>query len=113
MNDVIDRSVLINMVGDDPTIHIHLLTKFVETSSQIIPEILEACRSRDNADAISDLAHKLKSSSMAMGAIELGKICYTLESAGKSSDWETILGLEPRLVPLLTSIKEYVTELQG
>jgi len=113
MNDAIDRSALIKMVGDDPAIHTHLLTKFVDTSAQIIAEILDTCRHRNNAETIADLAHKLKSSSMAMGAIELGQICSALESAGKSSDWITIAELESRLDPILSSIREYVGELKG
>ena len=106
-NEVINISILKQMVGDDPDLHRELFEEFVVSTSDNIKKIQDAYSNRDAVEIVSS-AHKLKSSSKAMGAVELSEVCQGLETAGKAENWKQIDNMVPQLDTLLTSITHYV-----
>ncbi|MCB2101958.1 MAG: response regulator, partial [Rhodobacterales bacterium] len=103
----IDPKALTALVGDDPEMCRQLLADFVEPSWRYIGEVKEGVRSA-SAISVAQAAHKLKSSSRAVGANELADLCLQLEAAGKAGDWEGIGAAAPRLDGLMQDVEAYV-----
>lgn len=85
----LDVSVLVTMVGDDPDTIGELLRGFGKSMQSLTTQM----RSEWNdgmTRSVSDAAHKLKSSSRAVGAMALGDFCATLENAGKTEKHDEI-----------------------
>ena len=61
--------------------------------------------------AVAKAAHKLKSSSKSVGALQLGEVCEKLEAAGNSNNWNEIEKLAPIVEPLMQEVKKYVDAL--
>ena len=78
-------SSLSELIGDSPAMHRRLLEKFLVTALAQVTLIMEAC-AVDNATAIADVAHPLKSSARTVGAMALGELCQSLQSAGRAND---------------------------
>jgi HPt (histidine-containing phosphotransfer) domain-containing protein len=57
-------------------------------------ELLSAYAAGQNRH-VEALAHKLKSSSRAVGALQLGELCAALERAGKTQDARALAALIP------------------
>ncbi|MBC8211953.1 MAG: Hpt domain-containing protein [Gammaproteobacteria bacterium] len=106
----IDHAVLTRMVGDNSDIHRHLLAKFISLTPATIQQIHQAC-SQQQAEAVTQYGHTLKSSARAMGANELAEVCQQLEIMGGSQNWPQIAQLELRLDPLMAAIMDYVNSL--
>ena len=75
-----DAATLVAMVGDNPKLHLRLLAKFLENAEQQMDELQQAARD-GNFAAAADLAHSLKSSARMVGALALGELCESAESA--------------------------------
>ena len=67
----------------------------------------EAYTARD-ADGVRFHSHKLKSSSRAIGAMDLGELCANLESAGRNNAWSEIEQLYPQLNPAMAAVVAYI-----
>ena len=65
----------------------------------------------ESANEVKAGAHKLKSSSLSVGAKEMAEVCLALEDAGKENDMEKISELTPKLEPLFRLVQEYVQTL--
>mgnify|MGYP006188639559 CR=1 FL=1 len=61
---------------------------------------------------VGELAHRLKSSSRAVGAMQLGEICAALEQAGRNQDGDRIPGLAGDLAAALDAAAHRMTEPQ-
>jgi CheY-like chemotaxis protein/HPt (histidine-containing phosphotransfer) domain-containing protein len=81
----IDLSVLKSMVGDDEATLRELLQDYERSARQALEEIGRAHAGGD-AEHVGAVAHRLKSSSRAMGAVLLGDLCAQLENACKKQD---------------------------
>jgi CheY-like chemotaxis protein len=73
--------VLELMVGDNPTMHHSLLERFLLNSQEQVEAIVLAVGVGDLSAAI-DVAHTLKSASRMVGALRLGELCESIETAG-------------------------------
>ena len=80
-----DASTLVAMVGENPALHLRLLSKFLENASQQMQALQQAVVERDFG-AAADLAHSLKSSARMIGALQLGDLCEGAESAWADRD---------------------------
>ena len=80
-----DATVLTNMVGDNPAMHRRLLEKFLLSTNEQVTRIVAAAATEDTATA-GNIAHALKSAARTVGALQLGELCATLETAGKAGD---------------------------
>jgi len=76
---------LIELVGNNPGIHQRLLQKFLINTEKQVAQISAAATSDDCATA-ADVAHTLKSAARSVGALRLGELCQSLESAGRAGD---------------------------
>ena len=86
---VMDVSVLEALVGDDPVIVNEFLTDYLASSRDNMEE-MHAVLAVGDARQVGSLAHKLKSSSRAVGALALGDLCAELENLGKTEDMDAI-----------------------
>lgn len=91
---ILDLSELAARIGDDEDIQREFLNVFREQMSPLAAQINEAAGSRD-LNRIGALAHRLKSSSRAVGAMDLGAVCARIEEACRKEDTN-------ELGPLLT-----------
>ncbi len=85
----VDPTALNAIVGDDPEVHREFLEAFIPQAVQIIEEINEAY-GKHNGHRISELGHKLKSSSRTIGANPLADLCQELEKQGKEGNWQAV-----------------------
>jgi PAS domain S-box-containing protein len=74
----VDLDVLRTMVGDDPQTMQELLVEYLRSARDQVAELRLAWRAGDHRHA-GAIAHKLKSASRAVGAVELGDLCAALE----------------------------------
>ncbi|MFM1897299.1 MAG: hypothetical protein RLZZ385_2373 [Pseudomonadota bacterium] len=82
---VYDGAMLPSLVGDDGVVLAGFQNDFLRSAQQTADAIYSAS---DAADwlRVGDLAHSLKSSSRAIGAMALGETCAGLEQAGRCHD---------------------------
>ena len=104
---VIDRSMLTQLVGDDPEKHQYLLNTFVDTTPEIIADI-EAAFSERNAEMLVAHAHKLKSSARSMGAFKLFELCQTLEKNAANQQWAVLSVIVGRIGHAYRDVVGYV-----
>jgi CheY-like chemotaxis protein len=103
----VDPSFLKSTFGDDPELIKEILGDYVTPAINIVAEIDKAFAAKD-ADAVAKAAHKLKSSSRAVGADGLADLCQTLEKAGKAGDLAVIEINMPQLPGLFSAVIEYI-----
>ena len=103
-------SFLRETFGDDPETISEILRDYLESALAIVGEIDAAFNARASVE-VGDAAHKLKSSSRAVGANAVAELCEILETAGKAADWDTIEVQYPTLAPAMAAVRTYVEAL--
>jgi len=93
-----DSTVLPRLVGSNAQVQRRLLDTFLQRSEELVTNLGNSIAVGEPA-RIADIAHQLKSPAFSVGAMQLGKLCEQLESAGKANDMQTIHVLADRLVP--------------
>jgi PAS domain S-box-containing protein len=81
----LDLAVLRSVVGDDADITRELLEEYLGSIQRLSVELKDHCLAARGRDA-GAVAHKLKSSSRSVGALDLGELCARLEEIGKTAD---------------------------
>ncbi|MEG3618207.1 transporter substrate-binding domain-containing protein [Magnetovibrio sp. PR-2] len=107
---IVDPSYLRDTFGDDDDLINGILKDFVEPARVIKGEI-DAAFEAKNPSEIGAAAHKLKSSSRAVGAHSLADLCLELETAGKGGDWGRIEELHPSLAGIVADVTAYIENL--
>jgi two-component system sensor histidine kinase/response regulator len=105
----VDISVLEALVGNDLEIISDFLQDFNHNATEVAAELIAACHS-GQAEQVSVAAHKLKSSSRAVGALVLGELCEEIEHAAENSGLdltELVLRFETEMV----AVREYLNKL--
>ena len=82
-----------DMLGDDEAV-LEVLEVYSTSASEGVQVIRDAMERR-NDEAIGAAAHRLKSSSFAIGAAVLGQLCAELEAAAAARDWTAIDNARP------------------
>jgi two-component system sensor histidine kinase EvgS len=100
---VLDLSILRETFGDDERRVGKLLDQFLAIADTLVSGIEEQAKA-GNAEALADASHRLKSSSLTVGAFALAEACDALEEAGRSADWPGVAETRPRLVPALEAV---------
>ena len=103
----VDIGALRSLFGDDDDEIREIFAAFVEPTEATVAEILDAVAGQSATDVASQ-AHKLKSSSRAIGAHNLADLCVALEDAGKEEDWSTIGAVAPQLDGALQAVRSFV-----
>ncbi len=106
----IDPAALRDVFGDDDETFKEILNEFIEPGSSNVEEIKAAYEER-SAQQVAAAAHKLKSSSRAIGANYLADLCLSLETAGKADDWDAIDLEAPKLDTAISDVIEYINAL--
>jgi HPt (histidine-containing phosphotransfer) domain-containing protein len=99
---------LVAAVGDNPQIHRKLLGKFQVSARELVGTMGEAVAAQRWKDA-GAVAHKLKSSARAVGALRLGEWCHRLERAGFELDGATCTSLIALLEPAFAEADASIT----
>jgi CheY-like chemotaxis protein len=76
-----DDQALERLVGDDPALLADFRQRFVVAALSTMDEMRRAA-SRTDMATLADLAHRLKSSGRAIGAVSLAACCERIERAG-------------------------------
>jgi signal transduction histidine kinase/ActR/RegA family two-component response regulator/HPt (histidine-containing phosphotransfer) domain-containing protein len=98
---ILDQSVLdgfLQMAG--PEVAVVLLRELLDAYSEDVPQRLvdiEEAIAQTNSEALRQSAHALRSSSINLGAVEVGELCRELEQMGKSGTTEGAQKLYPQL----------------
>ena len=106
----VDVSVLKALVGDDPAVVDEFLREFRLDARLIAEELRCACEA-GRAKAGGAAAHKLKSSSRAVGALALGELCEMMDQAGRSGQVEALMALLPLFQAEMTAVDDYLEAL--
>jgi PAS domain S-box-containing protein len=107
-----DPAYLKETFGDDPRLIKEILDDYVTPAAAIVEEIESAFARRD-AGAVGAAAHKLKSSSRAVGADALADLCVALEGAGKAGDWNGLEAGVPKIRGLLETVIGHIRKFQA
>ena len=110
---VVDVTVLGGLVGDDPETIREFLSDYLVAARTAAMEMRAAC-SADEAQLVSAIAHKLKSSSRSVGTLALGDLCAGLENLGKAGNMAAIgqgmVQFETALMEAETAIEEMLRQ---
>lgn len=106
---VLDGAVLQELFGSDEELHGHILSEFHESLSGYCSEFDAAWQAQSLA-AIKSVAHKLKSSALTVGAVELAEVCSELEAAGKGQAWSQVSAIYPQLKPAIDAVRQYIAQ---
>ncbi len=108
----LDVAVLQKTIGDDPAQVPGFLSFFLSTALKQAGEIRAASGTGDAAQA-GATAHKLKSSSRAVGALALGELCAELEQCGKAGELQALRARLPALDAELARVQAQIDALCG
>jgi CheY-like chemotaxis protein/HPt (histidine-containing phosphotransfer) domain-containing protein len=103
VSKALDVSVLERLVGNDPDVVQGFLSEFRTSAGRIATKLRLACVERQSMEA-SNQAHKLMSSSNAVGALALGELCLKMETAGRAGNVEEMAALLPRFEHELNAV---------
>ena len=80
-----DSSALTKMIGNNPAVQNRLLNRYLELTRDQVASIATAAMADDTKTMVAE-AHKLKSASRSIGAMNLGDVCEQIEVAGRNDD---------------------------
>ena len=103
----LDVNVLKDLVGDDPEIIQDFLMEYQQTASRLVEELRRAFASGD-LKGVGSVAHRLKSSSRAVGARSFGERCQQMETAARADDQPAVVaaidGFDDHFAAVLAAI---------
>jgi CheY-like chemotaxis protein/HPt (histidine-containing phosphotransfer) domain-containing protein len=103
----VDVNVLKALVGEDDATIRDFLHDFHISAATIAVDLRIACATFQ-ATAVSDLAHKLKSSARSVGALVLGELCSEMEKSGKAGDNGALALLLPKFDQELANVERFL-----
>jgi len=110
--DVLDETVLKRLkemtAGSDPAFFKQVIRMYIDQSAELVKSIAIACREK-NATQLAQDAHKLKGSSLNVGAKKVSDTCLRLERNGKNGETN---GCEPLVAQLQRDFSEAAAELE-
>jgi PAS domain S-box-containing protein len=106
---ILDITVLAGLVGGDSSLVEELARDYQRSARQAAAEVRAAVGSTDWA-AVGAVAHKLKSSSRAIGALAMGECCAGLERAGKAGDGSAAEKLLSEFESALSAVIDAIDE---
>ncbi|MCF8168334.1 MAG: response regulator [Rhodoferax sp.] len=104
-----NRSEFARNVGSNPSTQTRLLLKFQSGADTQLAAIVDACE-RADCTAAAALAHKLKSAARAVGLLQLGGWCETIEQMGSVGD---LAGCQRTALVLVHSYREAQQEINA
>ncbi len=110
MDIALDLTALKSMFPGEELLQRAILQEFKSTAGLCMEELDAALENRDS-HGVRLLAHKLKSSSFAIGAEALGQYCEDLESSATETAWEPTRLHVWQLKASMTSVISQIEEL--
>ena len=104
---VVNLGVLQEAVGDNPAVHRRLLNAYDRSLPQALDDIQIAFAWR-NHELLSEYAHKLKSSSRSVGAVQIAKVCGGIELACPEKQWKNLESLMARLKQSAVQVEAFI-----
>ncbi|WP_245597718.1 ATP-binding protein [Psychromonas aquimarina] len=108
----IDTASLFDFLGDDEEMHLEFLHSFVEQAHLLVEEI-EKNTAAEQWKAAADVAHKMKSSALIVGAVSLGDLCETMERQGRASEYENLSDLAVKIREEYELVRDYISEVDS
>ncbi|MFK2875701.1 response regulator [Rhodanobacter hydrolyticus] len=112
----LDINVLKNLIGDEPALLYVLLKDFLDALMTGMAAIRKAAAGDDFGE-VGAMAHRLKSSSRSVGALQVGDICAELENSSLLGDKAVTVGavanFEAAAGELLLKLREQLHELES
>jgi HPt (histidine-containing phosphotransfer) domain-containing protein len=105
----LDDGVLADLTGGDPAQTRALLLDFLDSTVED-QALLEDRRSAGDLHGMTRQAHKIKGAARLVGALELAEAAAVLETAGRSSDWASVLPLAVDVATAVERLRLYVLE---
>lgn len=103
----IEPKALGAIFGDDVTLHLPILQKFVAQTDDLLSDF-ESAYSGHDVEQLRFHAHKFKSSARTVGANHLADLCFALETAAREADWGRIEQLVGQLQPAVEQVRAHV-----
>lgn len=108
--NIIDLSILSELIGDDPLELRRFLTNFLALARKDMLEI-EVALQRNDVDALRALGHHNKSPARMVGAIGFSNLCQALEDHGKNGEGlEQVRDIVSQMRSLLERINEQINK---
>jgi CheY-like chemotaxis protein/HPt (histidine-containing phosphotransfer) domain-containing protein len=85
----IDRSVLAELCGADPVEEQEIIRDFQRVTEADSPGLKRALENGDIPEVVR-LSHKMKGACRMIGALDLARVCESLEQAGRSNDLSAV-----------------------
>jgi signal transduction histidine kinase/CheY-like chemotaxis protein/HPt (histidine-containing phosphotransfer) domain-containing protein len=104
---VFDANMLGSLVGDNRRVVRKLLADYLAAARTLVAQLVDASAIHD-MDKVNFIAHRLKSSSRAVGALALGTLCEELERAGRLAAPGAVAKCAPLLVPALMAVEREI-----
>ncbi|MFV2032264.1 MAG: ATP-binding protein, partial [Gammaproteobacteria bacterium] len=105
----VDLSVLQKSVGDNAELHCQLLSSYAGDLPNILEDIQNAFAWHNNAQ-LAEFAHKLKSSTRSLGALQMTDACEALELASKENCWPDIHAALPLLMRHAKAVISFIED---
>jgi PAS domain S-box-containing protein len=105
-------SILEALVGTDPRLIHDFLQVFSVSAGRAAAELTLAYE-EGHAAAAAHIAHKLKSSARAVGALKLGEICAAIEAAGTAGNPQQLAELMPGFSTEVSLVASYLHALRA
>ena len=110
--EALDPGALARIVGDDPAVLSEFMAKFGRAADKAMARI-DAAMSTGNRAEVSSLAHQLKASAAAVGAIRLSRLCERIETTALENDPQALIGLWPLLGTEMGCVKQWISARQS
>jgi HPt (histidine-containing phosphotransfer) domain-containing protein len=109
---VLDTSVLVKLVGDDSAVVEALLSEYLSSARELHRDLQTADADHD-IKRLGDMAHRLKSSSRSVGALDLASACQVLEDASRGGRPALLRAAKARVEDALEQVQSCLTERLG
>jgi CheY-like chemotaxis protein/HPt (histidine-containing phosphotransfer) domain-containing protein len=103
-----DASALTRIVGDNRAAHARLLDKYLLTAGETLTT-LRSCADACQWTDVADQAHKFKSSSRSVGAMQLGALCESLERAGRGNGGDLVATLVQSVEQCFAQVRSQIS----
>jgi PAS domain S-box-containing protein len=107
---ILDLTYLQDTFGRDEALILGVLGRFIAPATETEAALRNAWVRRDG-EALGAAAHKLKSSSRAVGALDLSDLCRGVEAASGSDSWAVVDDLLPKLQASLAEVLSHIETL--
>jgi two-component system, sensor histidine kinase and response regulator len=104
-------SALEALVGTNPDLIQEFLQEFAVNAARLAAELTQACK-QGQSRAAAEVAHKLKSSARAVGALQLSDLAAAMEMAGNAEDPDRLEELLSGFEREMTLVVEYLRTLR-